>query len=43
MSCAFFNPDWNLLLQLLSAGKKIFLNGFEKISSIIYARNEIES
>ena len=40
MSCAFFNPDWNVLLWLLSAGKKIFFNGIIKINSIIYARLE---
>jgi hypothetical protein len=27
MSCAVFDPDWNLLLLLLSVGKKIFFNG----------------
>jgi hypothetical protein len=25
MSCVFYDPDWNLLLLLLSAGKKISL------------------
>ena len=40
MSSIFFNPDWNVLLWLLSAGKKIFFNGIIKINSIICARLE---
>jgi hypothetical protein len=42
MSCAFFDPDWNLLLFLLSAGKKISFNGIKKFNSIIYARTKTE-
>ena len=42
MYCAFFNPDWNLLLQLLSVAKSIFFNRIHKIKSIIYARTVTE-
>ena len=43
MSYVFFNPDWNLLLLLLSAGKEISFNRIKKFSSIIYATTGIES
>jgi len=43
MSCAFFDPDWNLLLSLISAGNKISFNEINKFNSIIYARTETES
>ena len=42
MYCAFFNPDWNLLLQLLSVAKSIFFNRINQIKSIIYARTVTE-
>jgi len=37
MSFAFFNPDWSLVLELLSAGKKISFNRIKRINGIIYA------